>query len=669
MQDATHHLERWITTAQQMHALHNAIGWGVLVLTLEGVVLEANETAATITGLTPADLIGTRLADIWQPLDAEARPYEATEWLHAPSLLTGVTVGGAEVMLARKDGQRRVVEFSATTIDDDEGMTVGMVVFCHDVTAERHDIATLRDSMESFRQIFTHCPVPLLILDPAQERVLEANNAACRKYGYSHDEFLEVTAPELLADQDRQAGSDVASPVDSPSPLLIRHRTRSGRILTVEVVRYAFRYAGEPANLMMIYDQSTRLRTEAGAVALASVTEALNRMLEPVEFYRFVLEQAGRVLEADYVQAIVTDEAGAPMVADLDGGVYTLTAVAGTQGLPDLASARPERSQPQLVTRDATSSAWMTWPEPASGVALRHALYVPLRLEQALIGSFTVFRSQPDPFAALDIQNAIGFADRLVMAVQRARLAAQAQQRDKEAQALAALRDDFVAAVSHDLRTPLTAIIGFAELLRAELGHGDTSQLEARASRIITWAHRQQRLIEDLLLLTELEGNGLNPRNEAMVLAPLVDEAIEEIAGAYPGQIVRANGPISLSLKADRDRVLQIIVNLLDNAAKYSPEGTAIEVAWQAVDGMGMVTVRDHGAGIPEESLPLIFTRFGRVPGARRRSGRSGTGLGLYLGRQLAEVMGGTLTLLETGDSGSTFCLKLPLITTMPRQR
>jgi signal transduction histidine kinase len=134
--------------------------------------------------------------------------------------------------------------------------------------------------------------------------------------------------------------------------------------------------------------------------------------------------------------------------------------------------------------------------------------------------------------------------------------------------------------------------------------------------------------------------------------------------GAYPGQTVHTSGPATLAVSADRDRVFQVVANMLDNAAKYSPEGAPIDIAWYTDGSMGVLTVRDYGSGIPEESLPLLFTRFGRVQGARRRSGRSGTGLGLYLGKQLAEAMGGSLTLLETGDTGSVFCLKLPLFVT-----
>jgi signal transduction histidine kinase len=105
---------------------------------------------------------------------------------------------------------------------------------------------------------------------------------------------------------------------------------------------------------------------------------------------------------------------------------------------------------------------------------------------------------------------------------------------------------------------------------------------------------------------------------------------------------------------------VQVLTNLLDNAAKYSPEGSPISISWRAEGNMVVTRVRDQGPGVPVEGREHLFTRFGRIPGIVPRSGRVSTGLGLYLSRRLAKAMGGDLDLELTGPQGSIFRLRLP---------
>jgi len=133
------------------------------------------------------------------------------------------------------------------------------------------------------------------------------------------------------------------------------------------------------------------------------------------------------------------------------------------------------------------------------------------------------------------------------------------------------------------------------------------------------------------------------------------------VKASYANQPINTAGPAALTVLADPLIMEQVLVNLLDNAAKYSGEGSPIELAGKVEEGMVVVRVRDLRLGISEEGYRILFTRFGRIPGSRMRSGRVGTGLGLYLGRAYAEAMGGTLDLESTGVGGSVFCLRLPV--------
>jgi PAS domain S-box-containing protein len=230
----------------------------------------------------------------------------------------------------------------------------------------------------------------------------------------------------------------------------------------------------------------------------------------------------------------------------------------------------------------------------------------------------------------------------------------------RAAEEIARLRSDFVAAVSHELRTPLTAIVGYAELLHARWPQLPDAVRLNQLSRIVVAANRQMRLVEDLLLLSQLETRSLTAKAEPLALTELVEQAIDEVRGAYANQPIFVRGDVTARVFANRSRTLQILVNMIDNAAKYSPEGAQILISWRIVGPSVTLFVRDSGTGIPEDGRKYLFTRFGRVPGSRARNGRLGTGLGLYLSRQLAEAMGGELDLEDTGNTGSTFRLWLP---------
>lgn len=228
-----------------------------------------------------------------------------------------------------------------------------------------------------------------------------------------------------------------------------------------------------------------------------------------------------------------------------------------------------------------------------------------------------------------------------------------------EAEALVRMRSDFVAAVSHELRTPLTTIVGYAELLQAHWGDIPEAARLHHLGHIVRAALRQQRLVEDLLLLSRLESFQEAPHTMRVPVAPLVRRAIDEVAPRYCGQRVDVDGAPDFAVLADPDRLAQVLVHLLDNAAKHSPESEPIGISWRLEQGLAAIRVQDCGPGVPEVGRSQLFTRFGRIPGSRSRAGRVGTGLGLYLSRHLARAMDGDLDLESTGPAGSVFLLRL----------
>ena len=225
------------------------------------------------------------------------------------------------------------------------------------------------------------------------------------------------------------------------------------------------------------------------------------------------------------------------------------------------------------------------------------------------------------------------------------------------------IRRDFVANVSHELKTPITTIKGFVETLRD--GALEDREHAARFLDIIASnGDRLHAIIEDLLSLSRLEQTeqmaGLVRRET--VLRHVIDTAMQDCgakAASRQVTVTTACDP-DLQLSVNASLIEQAIVNLLDNAINYSKAGSTIHITASRQSNEVTVCVQDEGIGIPQEHLPRIFERFYRVDKARSRE-RGGTGLGLAIVKHIAQVHGGQVSVASTLGEGSTFTLRLPV--------
>jgi two-component system phosphate regulon sensor histidine kinase PhoR len=230
-----------------------------------------------------------------------------------------------------------------------------------------------------------------------------------------------------------------------------------------------------------------------------------------------------------------------------------------------------------------------------------------------------------------------------------------------EVKRLERTRREFVANVSHELRTPLTAIKGYAENLR-DGGLQDTAVASQFVDVIHRNAERLRLLIEDLLDLSSVEQGQARLNLGPVRLADVVAQAAAVIrpAAQKKGQSLSLELAEGLSApRADRDRLAQVLINLLENAVKFTPDGGRISVSAAADPGRVVLSVSDTGVGIPPDEIPRIFERFYRVDRSRdRREG--GTGLGLAIAKHLVQAMGGTIQVESVQGAGTTFRVTLP---------
>ncbi|HET7352470.1 MAG TPA: ATP-binding protein [Gaiellaceae bacterium] len=222
-------------------------------------------------------------------------------------------------------------------------------------------------------------------------------------------------------------------------------------------------------------------------------------------------------------------------------------------------------------------------------------------------------------------------------------------------------RSDFVATASHELRTPLAAVYGAARTLRRDDIELPVEQQEAFLDIIVSETERLTAIVSQILLAGQLEEGRVDVQTAATDLAPLVESVLVSTRVRTPPNVelrVAQNGDRAVAL-ADEDKLRQVLVNLLDNAIKYSPDGG--EVAVELAKGAGRVrlTVRDQGLGVPSGEQERIFEKFYRLDPALTR-GVGGSGLGLFISRELVTRMGGSLTVRSRPGEGAAFVVDLP---------
>lgn len=224
---------------------------------------------------------------------------------------------------------------------------------------------------------------------------------------------------------------------------------------------------------------------------------------------------------------------------------------------------------------------------------------------------------------------------------------------------LARAREEFTSMISHEMRGPLTGIVGYAELLAT--GKMAPQQLQQCAQLILQESLRLANLLDHVLDIERLAAGTLPFRPGPVALAPLVAEVFKLYDLRSPRHRLVADLPADLPvLWADRNQLRQILENLISNAIKYSPAGGEVRVQARPAGKLVRISVSDQGLGIPAAALPNLFRRFYRVPGPERQA-IGGTGLGLAIVKRMVEMHGGRIDVRSIPGKGSTFSFTIPV--------
>jgi signal transduction histidine kinase len=304
----------------------------------------------------------------------------------------------------------------------------------------------------------------------------------------------------------------------------------------------------------------------------------------------------------------------------------------------------------------------MTRPEYAEETRLlelgvRSRVAAPLLVGARAIGLISLGRGDAGAFGVHEIE-LVGLLGRLVAsAVQNIRAYEGERRTVEELRRLSALRADFVSLVSHELRSPMAAVIGAARTLQLRWRELQPEQREAFLALIGDETNRLAALIGDVLDTSRIDAGTFTYRFSDVDVGALVHESVAAAALGQDEVPVVAHVQVPLpTVRADGERLRQVVANLIDNAVKYSPAGEPVEVSAATQNGAVVVSVKDRGPGIRVEDQKLIFEKFGRVAGG---GSKPGTGLGLFIARSITEAHGGELTVSSAPGRGATFSVTL----------
>lgn len=307
------------------------------------------------------------------------------------------------------------------------------------------------------------------------------------------------------------------------------------------------------------------------------------------------------------------------------------------------------------IGTDDSSEDLLQWPPPDTAI---RTLLVPLTVRDRTVGVLRISHREPFTLDPSREQFLIALSYYAALGAERVELVAEAERADAFRQA-DTLKSALIAGLSHDLRTPLTTIKAMAASLRAR-GHADAATIEEEADRL-------NRLVADLLDLSRLNAGAMPMRLELNAAEDLIGAAIRQVSGVLgPGRVAVTNPALGAGTggagvlvgRFDFVQALRALVNLIENAAKYSPDGEPIELAVEREGSELRFRVSDRGSGVLPAERERIFEPFYRSPGAAPDVG--GAGLGLAIARRLAAEQGGDVRYEPRAGGGSRFTLVLP---------
>jgi PAS domain S-box-containing protein len=641
----------------------------------DGRILFVNSSVEKVFGYKAADVIGAELTLLMPDFMSRLREIARRS---AEKGQKRVNRSGVELKGIRKGGKEVAVEVAFGEYGADGKRVFTGVV--RDITERKRAESTRSIAETRYQELFDNANDIIYICD-LEGRFTSINMTAERLTGYKREEVLKtdlskIVAPECL-DLVRQTMTDRVANKTDAAPYEIEIICKDGRRLPVEINARLMYEDGKPTAIQGIArdtserkrDERVRQRLSRQAALRADVSDILTAGdITLKQSLQKCAEAIVTYLDASLARIWLFDEKEQTLDLQASAGIYTRIHGAHAR-VPlnefKMGSIAEERT-PHL-TNDLANDPRMGDRDWARREGLVSFAGYPLLIGDRLIGVIAMFakhRLEPDMLNSLE-----AVADKVVQCVQRRWIEEQRAaflEREQAARRLAEdanrLKDDFLAMISHELRAPLTAILGWAQMLRS--GALDRASAERALLTIERNAKSQAHLVGDLLDASRITSGKLTLETRPVELMSIVEAAVDGVRPSVEAKNLRMQivlepwvGPFN----GDQERLKQVVWNLLSNAIKFTPQGGLIEVRLERLESKALLIVSDTGQGIDPEYLPYVFDRFSQMDSSSRRR-QGGLGLGLAIVKHIVELHGGAIYAYSRGDGqGSDFMVTLPL--------
>ncbi len=595
---------------------------------------------------------------------------EAWKRIHRRAL-AGEVVRSEGERFPRADGSVQWVRWEVRPWLEPSGAIGGIVIFSEDITEATLAAVALR----RYELLASQSRDIVLFVRREDGRILEANAAALGAYGYSREEILSLSIQDLRARNTLPLTEEQMAIADERGILFETvHRYKDGRTFPVEVSSRGAQVDGTRTLVSVVRDISERKRLERLYAVLSQVNEAIVRTHDEKILYREVCR-------------IVAEEGDFPLawIGMVEGPVIVPVASAGKEAAY-LSQIRVEvegelgegptgtcvRENRPVVNDDfATNPSTSPWRGPALDHGFRASAAFPLHRHGKTIGALTLYAARIGVFDSAERKLIEALCADLSYAIaamehERERTQAEVALRAANAQLLAAdqHKNEFLAVLSHELRNPLAPIRNSLFVLdRAE---PDSEQAKRAREIIGRQTSQMARLVDDLLDVTRISHNKIQLQRVPLDLNDLVRRTVDDHRSLFEGKGIVVETSLaaqSLPVDGDRARLAQIVGNLLQNAAKYTPMGQKVKVETKAIPTRRRAGIRiiDTGVGIEPAVLRRLFQPFMQASATLDRS-QGGLGLGLALVKGLVELHGGEVCAHSEGPGrGAEFIVELPL--------